>query len=238
MSRLRSIAETILHFSILATFFFVPWWLRPGWPWLPTPNYGGFFVSVPVLLAVGSWFILGVPGLHESLKDDRRWWVMGIFALMVWCFLSSLWSIYPANAADSAQQFAAVGLFSITVVCQGPSARGVCRALALGMLFQAAIALAQVQLQRPIGLPQLGEFTLRPYNVGLSILVSGTSRLLRPYGLTNHPNVLGGYFAFGLLSLTGWLAPTGPTRRWLRALQIAVGVLALWILCLSFSRSA
>src|SRR5579859_498358 len=67
VNRYRSVLNAVLKLSSLAVFFFVPWWLRPGWPWLPTPYYGGFLVTVPVLLAVGSWFLLGLPGLHESL---------------------------------------------------------------------------------------------------------------------------------------------------------------------------
>ena len=46
----------------------------------------------------------------------------------------------------------------------------------------------------------LGELVLDPRQNGVSVVAtSGTERLLRAYGLTDHPNILGGLLVFGLL---------------------------------------
>src|SRR5258708_14177011 len=71
-----------------------------------------------------------------------------------------------------------------------------------------------------------------------SMVVSGTDRLLRPYGLTLHPNTLGGYCLAALLCLTGWLSVDRGLARWRQGVRIFVMALALWSLCISFSRSA
>jgi hypothetical protein len=96
-----------------------------------------------------------------------------------------------------------------------------------GLTFQASIGLAQVVKQGPLGLP--GELALEASLPGASILAVGGGRWLRAYGLTFHPNVLGGFLAAGLLSSLPLL-----NRREVRCLW---WVLELGLL-FSFSRSA
>jgi len=96
-----------------------------------------------------------------------------------------------------------------------------------GLGVQAVIGLGQTLHQGPLGLP--GEFALEPARSGAAILQVDGQRWLRAYGLTFHPNVLGGFMALGLLLslplLTRW-----HMRLW------------WWLmgqgLVLSFSRSA
>src|SRR5262249_27180465 len=104
--------------------------------------------------------------------------------------------------------------------------------------FQTVIAVTQTWLQHSLGLSWFGEFGLTPDQTGVSVLLAGTDRWLRPYGLTNHPNVLGGYCAAGLLALSGWLSTSGSLERWGQIVRAVVILMGLWCLALSFSRTA
>jgi O-antigen ligase len=69
------------------------------------------------------------------------------------------------------------------------------------------------------------------------VVANGPNRLMRPYGLTIHPNVVGGALVLGLLALGSFLArPKLPPKQSL--LVLALWALGLWALCLTFSRSA
>jgi hypothetical protein len=100
-------------------------------------------------------------------------------------------------------------------------------ALVVGLALQTAVGIGQVIKQGPLALP--GEAALEASQPGAAVLTVRGRSWLRPYGLTFHPNVLGGYLAVGLLLLLPLLG-----RRWMRPLWwlLAAGLL------LSFSRSA
>src|SRR5437773_2145960 len=69
-------------------------------------------------------------------------------------------------------------------------------------------------------------------------LVDWRDRLMRPYGLTIHPNVIGGYFTVALLCMAAWLVVDRDLPRWRQAVRFGAMGLILWGLCLTFSRSA
>ncbi|MGH2538380.1 MAG: O-antigen ligase family protein, partial [Candidatus Promineifilaceae bacterium] len=97
-----------------------------------------------------------------------------------------------------------------------------------GLAIQALVGLAQVAAQSPLGLPL--ELALPAEAAGAAIVEVGGLHYLRAYGLTFHPNVLGGFLTAGLL--LGWpLAFKGRPGR-----------LAWWLLLLcllaTFSRAA
>ncbi|MCC7451955.1 MAG: O-antigen ligase family protein [Anaerolineae bacterium] len=233
----QSYVRSTFNLVIAAVFFFVPWWLRPDF--MPRPPYFmGFLITIPVLLTIILWVALGLLGLHAALRDSRIWWIGGFAALIAWALLSPLWTDHPDVAGETALQFAVVALFAVALACARPSARLIAHALATGALFQSVIVIAQVALQHPVGLSDtLGEFAIRPNNVGLALLAAGADRLMRPYGLTIHPNVVGGYFTVALLGMTGWLTDTG-LARWRWIVRLGTMGVVLWALLLTFSRSA
>jgi O-antigen ligase len=237
MNQIQTFLRRTLDFSILAVFFFVPWWLRPLW--MPRSAYFmGFIITLPLAFALVTWLLLGAPGIQSALNDARRWWIAALAVLVGWVMLSPQWSDFPSASTSAAQQFAVVALFGLIAVCAGPSARSVAVALAMGVIFQAVIVVAQVQLQEPVGLTNLGEFEIRPFNRGLSIVAAGRDHLMRPYGLTIHPNVIGGYFTVAILCMAAWLVVDRDLPVWRQAVRFGIMALTLWGLCLTFSRSA
>jgi O-antigen ligase len=94
-------------------------------------------------------------------------------------------------------------------------------------LSQAAVAWIQALFQRPLGLP--GEMTLALQNHQSAAIYFSGGAWLRAYGLTFHPNVLGGLLAIGILLLSLWLRQK---RAFIALILLAGG------LFFTFSRSA
>ncbi len=103
------------------------------------------------------------------------------------------------------------------------------------IVVQAIVGIGQVVGQSSLGLSWLGEYHLSP-NLGVSVITaSDGTRFLRAYGLADHPNMLAGVLAMGLILLGGALAtrPTvGPSWR------LVAFVLGIATLLLTFSRGA
>ena len=100
---------------------------------------------------------------------------------------------------------------------------------------QAIVGIAQSLRQSDIGLQRYGEYFLNPEWAGISVVFSDDQRWLRVYGLSDHPNILGGCLAFGLIVLLGAYVLKRDAGRTLIAIGFAVGLATLF---LTFSRSA
>jgi hypothetical protein len=107
--------------------------------------------------------------------------------------------------------------------------------LAISMAIQAVISVPQFLLGHTSGLQQLGEIPNDSRWSGASVVAIGERRWLRAYGLTQHPNVLGGLVMAGLLVVTGFYLTQSGLRRILLLGLLATGVGTLLI---TFSRSA
>jgi hypothetical protein len=106
--------------------------------------------------------------------------------------------------------------------------------LAAGIALQALVALGQFKRGGSIGLGILGEGQLDPAIPPTSILMVGAQRILRPYGLTMHPNVLGGYLMASILIVLAH-SLGGSRRRMALFVPLTLGGSALLV---TFSRSA
>lgn len=107
--------------------------------------------------------------------------------------------------------------------------------IALQVLVQSIVGVGQYLGQRSLGLISLGEWVLDPSWSGVSVVSTESARALRAYGLTDHPNILGGCLAFGLLILVGWYINGKPKWYPLVSSVFALGAVALF---LTFSRAA
>ena len=107
--------------------------------------------------------------------------------------------------------------------------------IAAQVVLQAIIGIAQVLKQSSLGLSRLGELQLHPGTPGVSIVWAEGTRFLRAYGLSDHPNILGGSLAFGLVLILGYF---GQATRLQRAWLAGVFLLTSLGVVLTFSRSA
>jgi hypothetical protein len=96
-----------------------------------------------------------------------------------------------------------------------------------GLLLQSLLGIGQVLMRGPLGVP--GELAVPADLWGAAVVETGGPPFLRAYGLTFHPNVLGGFLVVGLL--VGLPLTRG---RWARVAWWLMGL----GLILSLSRSA
>lgn len=126
-------------------------------------------------------------------------------------------------------------VFYLYIANEIRSSRWVIIPISIQLFVQSMAAIAQFLLQSSIGLRWLGEHNLDPEVRGVSVVSDGTVRLLRAYGLAEHPNILGGCLAFSLLVLLAVFIHSTKRTRFMVSLIFLPGLLAL---LLTFSRSA
>lgn len=162
----------------------------------------------------------------------------------VWIPLAGLTAsalISVASSADSALslyhaiRLCLLFLFYLFIVNEQFSVFSIALAVGLQGALQAVIAIPQSILQRSLGLQAIGEYLLDPAWSGVSIVSDGATRILRAYGLSDHPNILGGCLAFSLLILLIVYLRGGRKNSLILGFAFVLMCLAL---LMTFSRSA
>lgn len=145
------------------------------------------------------------------------------------------WAGDPELAAYFAGRLVALSAVYLAIVALRPPRWAVQFGLATSAILQAAVAVAQFIIQDDLGWQWLGEIKLSPTPGLASILTAGDEVWLRGYGLTPHPNILGGVLMVMLLTLSiSYLKSRG---RW-RAVWLAILMIGGVGLVVSFSRAA
>lgn len=148
--------------------------------------------------------------------------------------LSTVRSIDPSLSFYHSARLFLLACFYVYVVNEG-STKGVVLPIVAQTVLQTVIGIAQVTQQSSLGLGWVGELALDPARPGISIVWGEGQRFLRAYGLSDHPNILGGCLALGLVMIMGCYGrATKQQRGWLSMAFI----LTSFGLVLSFSRSA
>lgn len=195
-----------------------------------------FYLSDAAVLA----FILGVIIWYAWKRPispplpPQLFLSLGLLAVLT--LLSAYWAMAPALAAYLAVRLFVLCGLVITVVLFQPSPRLVQGSVAASLWLQSAVAVTQFARQDDIGWQWLGEMRLViAAGRSLSLIPVGDELWLRAYGLTPHPNILGGILmVFFLILLPAYLESYGWRKvGWLLCL-LAGGVALL----LTFSRSA
>jgi O-antigen ligase len=204
------------------------------------PVYGDFadlllfWSDIALLLTIGAWVasLLARPRRLALGPRFLAWPVAGLLAL---AWLGVPFAVDPFLAGANAVRLMLLVALAIYVVNEVADLRRLVAPIAVMVGIQAAIGIAQVVVQHSLGLVAFGEHDLAPI-FGVSVITAADGlRTLRAYGLTDHPNILGGLLAFAL-PLLGVL-PIARARGE-RALQIVVFALGAAALLVTFSRSA
>lgn len=188
----------------------------------------------------GAMLLLIVSGARST--DWRAAWLgrprsllLPLLLLAFYSAASSVWAFDILLALQTALRLFLLFASVAVIVRLRPNPRFVqCSVLVTG-LFQAAVAILQYRLQGDLGLHWLGELTLNRYPGGGSIIQVGEQYWLRAYGLTPHPNILGGVAVVCTLLL---LAPTLRSKWPYQPAWMAASLAAATSLFLSFSRAA
>ncbi len=165
----------------------------------------------------GTWRVTGPLAALTLLAVINAFvweWHTAVFMLFL------LWLVYLSLLNLFLQQTAWQGLLGV---------------IALVIIGQTIVALAQFGLQRELGLAWLGEPVLAPFAPGISVVMNGETPWLRAYGLNSHPNRLG--WKLVLLWLMLWPCRYAVTG-WLRAVVWLALIGGMMGILVSLSRSA
>lgn len=158
-----------------------------------------------------------------------------IIGVILTGFASTIFSIDPAlSLYHSIRLLILFGLY-LYVINEIQRLSALVLPLALMLFIQAVVGIGQSLQQRSLGLGSLGELELNPLWHGVSVVSAAGIRSLRAYGLSDHPNILGGCLAFGLVLVAGWFVTS--KVKW-RTITTALYGLASLALFYSYSRSA
>ncbi len=107
--------------------------------------------------------------------------------------------------------------------------------LLISLFIQSTVAVGQILAQHSLGIKSLGELDLDPARNGISVVTANGVRALRAYGLSDHPNILGGCLVFALILITAWFIGEAKRGRLVASSLVALGTLGLFF---TFSRAA
>ncbi len=239
-TRVASWLRRLAYFAFAGTVVLLPLRLRLVLVPRPSPpiyaDYTDFLLFAAdglLLLTLGLWGLsLAMDSRSISAGPALLWAPIAGFTAVGG--LSSAFSVDPALSLYHTVRLAALFALYLYVVNEIRSLKLLVWPVALQAGLQSVIAIGQLYAQRSLGLQLLGEHLLDPAWSGVSVVGAQGTRILRAYGLSDHPNLLGGTLTFALLLLIASYATGGRRSRWL-LLAIAVSFAGLLA---TFSRAA
>lgn len=200
-----------------------PWalsWKAHGiWPEL-------YLSDVPLLAMFGLWLMGHLVAPGRPLRTMPRPLFVGLAGLLVTAAVSSVGAMDLSLALDATIRIFLAFALVACVADLLPAPTMSALALVAGGLINAPVAVAQYASQQRLGLDVFGEIRMIP---------DGSDWWLRAYGLTPHPNILGGVLALAILGILGFLlaGPRVDELMW----YCLVAILAAGLVA-SYSRSA
>ena len=190
--------------------------------------------SLVAALATLVFWVVSLAAVPRRIRTGPLFVAVPVTGLLAVSWLGIAVSIDPALSARAALALALVAALGLYILNEVDDFERLVVPLMAMIVVQAVVAIGQVAAQGSLGLQVVGEQVLRLPDGGLSIVAAADgSGSLRAYGLTDHPNILGGILAFALIILASvrGLAGVRSSARWL---VFALGVVVLF---LTFSRS-
>ncbi len=245
---MSSIRKKLIYFSEFATkiFFgltiiFIPFrWRIDLLPRPMPPLYGDYtnfqlFISDITLICLLIFWLTSIIINPKKIKIGNPLIWICLIGLTLAGIISIYGSIDPALSRYHVIRFILLLLFYLYIVNQVQSPVWVIVPIGLQIIIQTPIAIGQSLAQSSLGLQKLGEILLNPQILGISIIPVDEMRFLRAYGLSDHPNILGGSLAFSLIILFA-VVLYGKNRQPLFASIIFL--FSFPALLMTFSRSA
>ncbi len=202
------------------------------------PIYSGYtdfflFASDIALLLMFAFWIASLSVSPRRLEFGPRHIWMPLLGLTLAGCVSIITSFDPWLSAYHSLRLIALFWFYVFIVNEIHSMAMVVIPVGLQIGIQSVVAVGQFIGQHSLNLQAVGELFINPASSGASVVIANGVRLLRAYGLTDHPNILGGCLAFGLvIVLAAYL------HRQNRLAPLVVFLVGLAALLATFSRSA
>ena len=231
-SRLLSFSRSVTSITIVVL----------AWPValpLPLPNFDVASLPLPYLvptislaevlaiIAIVTYAVAGWPNRATQRSGWRRLFGLALLGLIVFETISIAWSPNPGLAAVQVAHMVIWAAFALLISSTAWSPVSMASALLIGLVLHSIVGFAQLSV-----LPMVN---IVPQYTGISVVFNGSEHWLRVYGISSHPNLLGGHLAVGVILILGLVVVSqGRQRFWLTA---------AWLLCwltllLTFSRSA
>jgi len=217
------------------------------WPlWcLLVENPPVLILAAAGLLVLGACAALEWQRVHREAYRGRPRLILASLAAGLLCVLllvlaaaTAPGALSPEAAWEGAGRLAVALALGLLAWLARPQPRELALALGMAAGVHALVGIAQFAGQWMGNLMPFGGLSELNVNVrGVSVVDVGGRHWLRAYGLSAHPNVLGGFLTVATLILLGALGSTRWSRRG-RAGLWALICLALVALLLTFSRSA
>jgi len=193
-----------------------------------------FGSDIAVLVLLSLWAFSLLFARRPALLGPKFIW-LPLLGLSFTSLTTSFLSLDAELSLYHTLRLIVLFLFYLYVVNEIRSRSLIVISVSVQVIVQSLVALAQFFLQSSIGLKYFGEHELNPAVSGVSIVSTGVTRVLRSYGLAEHPNILGGCLALGMILLLAvYLHGKQHSQRG-AALVFWVGLPALLV---TFSRSA
>lgn len=228
-----------LAFMLTIVLFPLRWrmelWQRPFFPVYSDYTDFLFFAADLTLLYMLVLWGCSLLILPRKLKAGSLLLSLCLAGLIIAGWASILVSVDAMLSGYHAARFVLLLLFYFFIVNEIHSPVWVIVPGALQIIIQSMVAMGQSFAQSSLGLQSLGEHMLEPARSGVSVVIGDGFRFLRAYGLSDHPNILGGCIAFGLVLLLA-AALYGKGRQ--PVLASSVFLVAFPALVMTFSRSA
>lgn len=235
------VCRRLAKLSFAATLVTIPWRDRLVVHRIDLPPvYGDYthlllFAADGFALAMLAFWLVSLALAPRRLQMGPVFLTVPILGLTVMSLVSVPASVHPLISLIHAIRLCLLAGFYIYLQNEPVSMGWLALPLSIQVLSQAVVGVGQVIRQGDLGLQVLGEYPLDPAWGGVSIVWMEGMRTLRAYGLSDHPNILGGSLAFALILIAGWQRLLKPPGQVLVGAIYAAGMLAL---LLTFSRSA
>lgn len=197
-----------------------------------------FLIAMLVFWGLGVW-VTPQPGRRVSRKTGPFFLTYPLLAVVLVSGISVFFSVDRALSIYHFIRFLLLAGMYLYIVNEVHSLKDVAVPILIQVLIQAWVGVAQSLAQHSLGWYSLGELELDPAWSGVSVITAAGVRSLRAYGLSDHPNILGGGLALALLILMGWYLERDLEKAWRWQPARAVCLLPGWVcLFLTFSRAA
>lgn len=210
-------------------------WQRPFFPVYSEYTNFLLFASDMAMLYMLVFWVCSLLLAPRRLKTGSVWIWICLAGVAIAGWVSVFASQDPMLSSYHAVRFVVLLLFYLFIVNEIYSPVWVIAPVALQIIIQSMIAIGQSLAQSSLGLHPLGEHLLDPARSGASVVIGNGFRFLRAYGLSDHPNILGGCIAFGLVLLLAVVLYGKDRHPLLASILFMVSFLAL---VMTFSRSA
>jgi O-antigen ligase len=196
-----------------------------------------------ILLFANDWFFLATLAFwlvslglqRRSLRRGPFFLTFPILGLTAVSLISIPGSVDPLLSGVHAVRLILLAAFYVYILNDVGSLQELALPVSILILSQAVVGIGQSLGQHDLGLQAIGEYRLDPAWNGVSIVWAEGLRSLRAYGLSDHPNILGGCLAFALILMLAWQGSRKPYGQVVAGAVFGLGMLGLF---LTFSRSA